>query len=87
MSKKSDRGALLQFEFDRARVKAMTRETQHGINTTKRPFFLALEIVRGALQDVIENGGTLVVVASEETITVVQRPEAEDLETKQAPGA
>jgi hypothetical protein len=80
MGGKRERGAVLQFEFDRARVKAMTRQTQTGLSTTKGPYYLALEIMRGALHDVIENGGTLVIVASEKTITAVQRPDAEDLE-------
>lgn len=77
--KPADRGAVVQFEFDRARVKSMSRETTTGINTTKRPYFLALEIIRGALQDTFENGGTLVVVVGEEKVTVVQRPDVEEL--------
>lgn len=81
MSKTKDRGAVLQFEFDRARVKAMTRQTQTGLCASKGPYYLALEIMRGALHDVIENGGTLVIVASDKTITAVQRPDAEDLDT------
>lgn len=77
---KASRGAVLQFEFDVARMKSMTRETSSGTNTTKRPYSLSLDVVRGALQDVIENGGTLVVVVGDKTITVVQRPDADNLD-------
>lgn len=80
--KKSDRGAVMQFEFDRNRVRAMTRETNRVGNT--KPNAIAHDIIRAALQDVFDNGGTLVVVVGDEKMTVVQRPDAEDLNEPQA---
>lgn len=85
MTKKKDRGAVMQFEFDKRRLRAMTRETRRyeteNVNTH------AHDVIRGCLQDVFENGGTLVVVVSDDKMTVVQRPDAEELEPQQTPGA
>lgn len=74
----SDRGAVLQFEFDRKRVAAMSKTAWHHEHVTAK--LTAHDILRAALQDVIDNGGTLVVVATPEKITIVQRPDAADLE-------
>jgi hypothetical protein len=78
MAKISDRGAVMQFEFDRKRIRAMARTTPVNYSPTSANY-QAHEIIRDALQDVFDNGGTLVVVISPEKITVVQRPDAEDL--------
>jgi len=79
MAKASDRAAVIQFEFDRKRIRAMSRTTPANYSPTGANY-QSHEIIRDALQDVFDNGGTLVVVVSAEKITVVQRPEAEDLE-------
>jgi hypothetical protein len=81
MANKSDRGAVMQFEFDRERILAMKRKAARGtaeitVNVS------AHDVIRGALQDVFDNGGTLVVVVNTNKITVVQRPDAEELEAK-----
>lgn len=75
---KSDRGAVMQFEFDKKRIRAMTRETRRI--ETESVNVHAHDVIRGCLQDVFDNGGTLVVVVGPEKITVVQRPDAEELE-------
>jgi hypothetical protein len=80
--KKDRRGAVMQFEFDRSRVRAMSRITERYSKTNAN--VTAHDVIRAALQDVFDNGGTLVVVVGEEKITVVQRPDAEDLETEAA---
>jgi hypothetical protein len=72
-----DRGAVVQFEFDKKRLRAMTRETRRY--ETENVNVHAHDVIRGCLEDVFQNGGTLVVVVSPEKITVVQRPDAEDL--------
>lgn len=76
--KKSDRGAVLQFEFDRKRVVAMSKTAWHHEHVTANQ--TAHDVIRAALQDVFDNGGTLVCVVGPKKITVVQRPDAEDLD-------
>lgn len=76
--KAKDRGAVMQFEFDRARIRAMKRETSRVTNETVN--IHVHDVIRGALQDVLDNGGTLVLVATENKVTIVQRPDAEDLD-------
>jgi hypothetical protein len=75
MTQKSDRGAVLQFEFDRKRVAAMSKTAWHHENVGAKAS--SHDIIRAALQDVLDNGGTLVVVATPEKLTVIQRPDAE----------
>lgn len=81
--KKHQRGAVMQFEFDRSRIATMRRITcryeKENVNVH------AHDVIRGALEDVFDNGGTLVVVVGPEKITVVQRPDAEDLEDPVTP--
>lgn len=77
MAAQKDRGAVLQFEFDKKRLRAMKRETRRY--ETESVNIHAHDVIRGCMEDVFENGGTLVVVVSPEKITVVQRPDAEDL--------
>lgn len=79
MSKAKDRGAVLQFEFDRKRVRAMKRVTSRVSDESVNVH--VHDVIRGAVQDVIDNGGTLVLVVTEHKITIVQRPDAEDLDT------
>lgn len=79
MTKKpSDRGAVMQFEFDRKRIRSMTKTTRRYEDETVN--IHAHDVIRGALEDVLANGGTLVLVVSEQKITIVQRPDAEELE-------
>ena len=78
MAKAQDRGTVMQFEFDRDRVREMKRTVSFGTGTVSVNEGVHL-VIRGALQDVLDHGGTLVVVADTKKVTVVQRPEAEEL--------
>lgn len=69
--------AVLQFEFDRQRTAAMPG-TDVSISTYSKRWFRE-EIILHACADTIRNGGTLVLVVSKTTITVVQRAEAEKI--------
>lgn len=69
--------ALLQFEFDRDRTAIMpVTEVSHSTYTEK---WFRDQIVRHAVADTLQNGGTFVLVVSEKTVTVVQRAEADPL--------
>ncbi len=68
--------ALLQFEIDRARWR-----TADNVSFMKRSDVLD-ELVLSVARDVIRRGGTMVLVSSPSTITVVQRDSAETLSTK-----
>lgn len=70
-------GAVLQFEFDRKRISAMRKTHWHHENVNAAQ--TAHDVIRAALQDVFDNGGTLVVVQSASKLTVVQRPDAEEV--------
>jgi hypothetical protein len=69
-------GAVLQFEVDRKRwVSTNSNDiaSKIGESQTERLHFIA----RTAISDTIRNGGTFVLVASPDKITMVQRPDAE----------
>ncbi|GBU19380.1 MULTISPECIES: hypothetical protein [Methylobacterium] len=65
--------AIMQWEIDRKRFSALK---DSGIFPLPKARDL---ILHAALDDVIANGGTLVVVATEDKLTVVQRADTEDL--------
>lgn len=73
--KAKDRGAVLQFEMDRARLKDFS--TVPGI---EKPSDRIYHMAHAAAWDTIKNGGTFVLVVSPGKITMIQRPEAEDLD-------
>lgn len=68
------RGAILQFEVDVARVKDF--DSAIGL---ERPFHRIYNIAQGAAWDTIKNGGTFVLVVTTKKITMVQRPDAEEI--------
>lgn len=72
---KSDRGALLQFECDRNRMKGYS--SKPGIESPSDRIY---HIAHCAAWDTIQNGGTFVLVVTPDKITMVQRPEAESLD-------
>lgn len=72
----SVRGAVLQFEFDRNRVGNMSLTTGYDKVTVNSH---AHDVIRGALHDTIHHGGTFVCVVAPDKITVVQRPDAEEI--------
>lgn len=74
-----DRGAVLQFEIDRKRWLGTSEKdiaSKIGESQSERLHFIA----RTAISDTIRNGGTFVLVASTDKITMVQRKDAEDFE-------
>ena len=71
------RGAVLQFEIDRQRVGSYPVDSTIG-HEHRAPWKWR-SLIHQALNDIFENGGTLVVVASKEKITAIQRPDAEEL--------
>lgn len=74
----TDRGATFQAEFNRKRMRTGDIGLLHwSISETM------LEIASAVLVDTVRNGGTFVVSVSEDTITMVQRPEAVLQETKE----
>ena len=72
--KQSD--AVLQMEFRRKRMNAATINYKHEAVSISS---LAWAIARGRLNDTITNGGTFVVVADGELLTIVQRTTVEKI--------
>lgn len=73
----SDRGAVLQFEADKKRLSA-SGDTFHGAYNEK-PWDRIYNMAKTAACDTVRNGGTFVLVVSADKITMVQRPDAEEL--------
>jgi hypothetical protein len=76
MSATGKRGAVLQFEIDRKRW--IDTESFHGgykETAAERLYAMA----KTAVCDTIHLGGTFVLVATPNKITMVQRPDAEEL--------
>ena len=74
------RGAVMQFEIDRARWRATDGTTFNNSNGfTETSMQRVYAIAKTAVCDVIYRGGTFVIVVSPEKITMVQRPDAEEL--------
>lgn len=76
-AQKPMRGAVLQFEIDRKRWQ---NASMIGVSD-ETPDRRLRHILLTAMMDTIKNGGTFVVVASPDAVTVVQRPDAADLES------
>ncbi len=76
------RGAVLQFEIDRKRWKDTSemfhRDPAYGNKETPMDRFYYM--AKTAVCDTIYNGGTFVLVATDDKITMVQRPDAEAVE-------
>lgn len=74
------RGAVMQFEIDIERWKATNKTTfqlSNGISETPMQRIYAL--AKTAASDVIYRGGTFVLVVTNTKITMVQRPDAEEI--------
>lgn len=71
------RGAVLQLELDRKRLGKYPDSPHYGEHN-KGPWKWR-GLLHQAVDDVLANGGTLVLVATPDKVTVVQRPDAEDL--------
>lgn len=74
MTEKKDRGAVLQFEIDRQRMRQYS-----GDPGLEGPVRRVRSLAETAVIDTLVNGGTFVLVVSETKITMVQRPDAEEL--------
>lgn len=68
--------AVLQFEIDRKRVRGYPRD---GSDAAGSAVWKYQRLLQAALYDTLENGGTFVVVVSEDRITAVQRTDVEPL--------
>lgn len=72
------RGAIIQFEIDRKRFG--NKDTfQQGNSSTETPEGRLYGMAKTAACDTIYRGGTFVLVVTADKITMVQRPDAEDL--------
>jgi hypothetical protein len=73
--------AILQFEIDRKRWNGVAENdfSKHANYTDEGPAARLKYIARTAINDTIRNGGTFVLVASADKITMIQRPDAEEL--------
>jgi hypothetical protein len=81
MSTKGERGAVLQLEIDRKRwgETAMYGGLQTtGLNKETADMRLK-NLLLSTIMDTVTNGGTFVLVATADKITLVQRPDAEEL--------
>jgi len=71
--------AILQMEFARQRMRdAKINFNYADVEVSE----LAWAIARGCLNDTIRNGGTFVVVAASDTLTIVQRSTVESMEPR-----
>lgn len=77
--KTKDRVAVLQFEIDRERWLGVDERDIAARYNDEKQLMRLHYIARTAISDTIRNGGTFVLVASAEKITMVQRADAEDL--------
>lgn len=68
--------AVLQFEIDRKRVEKYPRD---GSTCDGSPVWKYQRLFQAAMYDTLRNGGTFVLVVTEDKITAVQRPDAEPL--------
>jgi hypothetical protein len=76
---KSKRGAVLQFEIDRERWHATEDHFSVDQYSGESPGGRLFGMVKTAAIDTIRNGGTFVLVVTDEKITMIQRPDAEDI--------
>lgn len=72
MTKAKDRGAVLQFECTRERLRGYSADP--GL---EKPTDRIYHMAHAAAWDTIKNGGTFVLVVSADKITMIQRPDAE----------
>jgi hypothetical protein len=75
---KAQRGAVMQFEVDRERL-ALSVESFHKSGFDEKPIDRIYNIAKTAACDTIFRGGTFVLVVTPDKITMIQRPDAEDI--------
>lgn len=77
--KPNGRGAVLQFEIDRERWRASTPSFHAANYAGETPMERMYAMAKTAACDTIYRGGTFVLVVTDKKITMVQRPDAEDI--------
>lgn len=75
----SDRGAVLQIEIDRKRWSSVAPRDYSANTVGEQPQERICHIAKTAAADTIRNGGTFVLVVSDDKITMIQRPDAESI--------
>ncbi len=76
MTDSTERGAVLQFEIDRERSDGFGRDSELVTGSARWKY---TNLLIQALRDTLQNGGTFVVVSTNDRVTAVQRPDAEDV--------
>lgn len=71
--------AILQFEINKKRMRQFM-DIEGGSYGTHTPAQHIFRLARTALLDTFDNGGTFVMVVSNEKITIVQRADATDFD-------
>lgn len=79
MAGKTDRGAVLQFEIDRRRWLGTNPHDMAGKYSSETMPERLEYIARTAISDTLRHGGTFVMVVADDKITMVQRPDAEQI--------
>lgn len=77
---KKERCAVLQFEIDRASWFGTAKDDISRTTSFETMEDRLYHIARTAIADTLRNSGTFVLVASEKTITMVQRADAEEFD-------
>jgi len=76
--------AVLQFEVNLERFRGVSpNDYETAFTSDKNPLDRIRYIARTAVNDTIRNGGTFVLVCDGDTITMVQRDDAADVEPVQ----
>jgi hypothetical protein len=75
---KAPRGAVFQFEIDRKRF--LDRDSFQCERTVgETPVGRIEAIAKTAVVDTLRHGGTFIIVVTDDKITMVQRPDAEEI--------
>lgn len=76
----NDRGAVLQIEIDRKRWCGVADRDYSANTVGEKAHERLVHLAKTAAADTIRNGGTFVLVVSADKVTMVQRPDAEDID-------
>lgn len=79
MNNAKDRGAVLQFEIDRRRWLNTSGHDFSANSVGEKPGERLRHMVRTAAADTLANGGTFVLVVTPDKVTMIQRPDAEEI--------
>lgn len=76
---KAARGAVIQFEIDRKRWNSTAGTTFQQSTFGETAAGRLYAVARTAVTDTLSHGGTFVLVATPDKVTMVQRPDAEEI--------